>query len=120
MGIIITPELAAGIGTAVGGAILALKKSGLITFGKPAERRDCAKKCSEHEKIVRDAAMATAEAKTTSENLKGDIAEIKENILRIEEKGDQRETRMEEEFRRLRELLGELSGYVKAMHRGSN
>lgn len=114
----ITPEVVIGGLGAIGGAILALKKSGLITFGRPTERRDCAKKCSDHERVVRDAAMATAEAKATTENIKGDIADIKENILRIEEKGDQREMRMEEEFRRLRELLGELSGYVKAMHRG--
>lgn len=119
MSMAITPEMVVGALTALGGAVLAMKKSGLITFGKPAERRDCAKRCSDHERVVKDAAMTTTEAKATTENIKNDIAEIKENIIRIEEKGDQRETRMEEEFRRVRELLGELSGYVKAMHRGN-
>lgn len=120
MGIIITPELAAGIGTAIGGAMLALKKSGLITFGRPAERRDCAKKCADHERVVMDAAMTTSEAKATAVNIKIDIADIKQNILRIEEKGDEREQRIQDEFRRLREMLGELSGYVKAIHRGGD
>ena len=114
--IAITPEVIVGGLTALGGAVLALKKSGLITFGRPSERRDCAKKCADHEQIVKDAAMATQEARNTSENLKGDIADIKDDIKRMQEKSDEREQRMQDEFRRLRELLGELSGYVKAMH----
>jgi len=116
MGFTITPEIVVGGLSVIGGAILALKKSGLITFGRPAERRDCARKCSEHEQVVKDAAMATLEARAAASNLKEDIVEIRENIKRIDEKSEEREQRMQDEFRRLRELLGELSGYVKAIH----
>lgn len=114
--IAITPEVIVGGLTALGGAVLALKKSGLITFGRPSERRDCAKKCADHERVVMEAAMATQEARATADNLKDDIADIKNDIKSLQEKSDEREQRMQDEFRRLRELLGELSGYVKAMH----
>jgi predicted nucleic acid-binding Zn-ribbon protein len=60
--------------------------------------------------------MATLEARAAASNLKEDIVEIRENVKRIEEKSEEREQRMQDEFRRLRELLGELSGYVKAIH----
>lgn len=109
MAIAITPEVIIGGLSVVGGAVLALKKSGLITFGKPAERRDCARKCADHERVV-------MEAKMTNETLKGDISDIREDIKRLEEKSDEREQRMQEEFKKLRELLGDLSGYVRAMH----
>lgn len=111
-----TPEIIVGGLSVIGGAVIALKKSGLITFGRPAERRDCARKCAEHESVVKDAAMATLEARTAASNIKEDIADIRDNIKRIEEKSEEREQRMQDEFRRLRELLGELSGYVKAIH----
>jgi chromosome segregation ATPase len=119
MGIQITPEIIVGGLSLLGGTVLTLKKTGLITFGKPAERRDCARKCAEHEQVVKDAAMATQEARATAGNLKEDIAEIRDDIKNLEKKSDEREQRMQDEFRRLRELLGELSGYVKAMHEHS-
>lgn len=116
MAISITPEIVVGGLSVIGGTIIALKKSGLITFGRPQERRDCARKCAEHEDVVRRAAMATQEAKATSENLKEDIADIRDDIKRLESKSDEREHRMQEEFRRIRELLGDLSGYVRGLH----
>lgn len=30
-----------------------LKKSGLLTFGKPVERRDCQRKCQDHDHLIK-------------------------------------------------------------------
>ena len=39
---------------AIGTGIYALKKNGQITFGKPKERRSCAKTCIEHTGLIKE------------------------------------------------------------------
>jgi hypothetical protein len=118
--IILTTELVVGVFTVVGTLILALSKFGLITFGKPKcelpERRDCAKQCADHEKVVRDAALAVKESKLTSNRLAGDIASLKEATRDIKNTLEQRDYNNQSEFRRIRELIGDLSGYIRGVH----
>jgi hypothetical protein len=75
----ITPEQIGGgaaiIGAMVGGAIMALKKCGLVTFGRPAERRSCpgevSKICGDHKVMKADieAIKINSEARLEKLNL---------------------------------------------------
>jgi peptidoglycan hydrolase CwlO-like protein len=114
-------EIVAGTLGILGTIILTAKQLGWVTFGKhPAiERRNCAKMCVEHEKIVAEAKTASVLAKATADSLSSDISELKEQIESLQEKGDQRQYNIEAEFRRLRELMGEIKGYVKGIHNSS-
>lgn len=114
--IAITPEVIIGLAGVLGGILLALKKAGLITIGKPTERRDCAKKCGEHEQIVADAKIALTESRLTATGLKDDIKEIKNDLIEIRDTIEGREGNIQAEFRRIREMLGDLSGYVRGLH----
>ena len=47
----LTPETIVAGAIGVGGVIIALKNFGLVTFGKPVERRKCAELCGAHEAL---------------------------------------------------------------------
>ena len=116
MGIGLTAEVVAGALGILGTVILTAKQLGWVTFGKSVERRNCAKMCAEHDKIVSEAKTASILAKATADTLTSDIAELKEQIELLQDKNDQKQSNMEAEFRRLRELIGEVKGYVKGLH----
>jgi len=123
MEIKLTAELIIGTLTVVGIVVAALARFGFLTFGKvkeepPVERRDCAKQCADHEKVVRDAALAVKESKMTSNKLAGDISSLREDIKDIKRTLEQRDYNNQAEFRRIRELIGDLSGYVRGIHDG--
>jgi hypothetical protein len=75
----LTPEsiggIAAIVGAVLGGAIMTLKKCGLITFGRPAERRSCpgevSKICGDHKVMKSDieAIKINSEARLEKLNL---------------------------------------------------
>lgn len=116
MNINLTPELITGVLIVVGSVGLTLKKYGIFTIGKVPERRDCAKQCRDHEVVVRNAALAVTEAKLNSDRLTEDINNLRDDIKDIKTTIEQREHNIQAEFRRIREILGELSGYVKGLH----
>lgn len=126
MNITITTELVIGVLTVVGIVIYMLQRLGFLIFSKQKEqlpvieRRDCAKQCADHEKVVRDAALAVKESKMTSNKLAADITSLKEDVKDIKTTLEQREVNNQAEFRRIREMIGELSGYVKGLHDKDN
>ncbi len=80
---------------------MGLQKAGLIYFGRPQERRDCAKKCSDHEQMVAKAVKVSEANKIFKE----DIKEIKDSVVKLHE--------------RLDTVTGDLHeaiGYIKAKH----
>jgi len=117
----LSPELIVGILTIVGTILLVLHKLGLLVFGKKCkeditEGQECLlKRCPDHERVVRDAALAVKEAKLTSDQLSSSIMTLKEDIKDIKGILEQRDNINQAEFRRLRELIGDLSGYVRGI-----
>jgi hypothetical protein len=77
--------------TVIGAGVYALKKNGLITFGKPKERRNCVRLCSEHANLVR---AVEANTRTTA---------------RAVEKLDQ----TNENISTVKSQLSQLVGYIK-------
>jgi hypothetical protein len=53
----------------LGAAVYPLKKNGLITFGKPKERRNCAKVCTEHSGLVEAIDNSTKVQSETNDKL---------------------------------------------------
>ena len=100
----------------LGAFILAMKKAGWLTIGPAPERRDCAKKCADHERVVLEAKEAVATQLATTKSLTADILDIKEDIKSLHEEVRQIELNTQAEFRRIREMLGALSGYVRGIH----
>ena len=43
-----------GLFSLIGAVFYGLKKNGLVTFGRPKERRHCAKTCAEHPSLVKE------------------------------------------------------------------
>ena|SRR4030067_2262528 len=101
----ITPEFIVGTITSIGAAIIVLKKIGWVTFGKPLERRQCARTCAEHEKIVSAAKIAVINTKVTFDSLTKDISSLKEDVSCIRD-----------ENKEIIEKISDLSGYVRGMH----
>lgn len=89
----------------VGAVFLALQKVGLIYFGvgRPAERRECAKKCSAHEEMVAKAVRRAEEAR----QIKEDITEIKSSIHDLTERIDD-----------VAKNLHEAIGWMRGKHNG--
>ena len=67
----------------IGSAGIFLKRQGLITFGKPVERRDCATRmssvCSEHGKLSADITELKSSVREQGDNIK----EIKGSVDRM-------------------------------------
>jgi phage shock protein A len=84
------------------------------------ERRDCAKKCSDHEQVVAEAKVAVANNLATSKALTEDIHDVKNGIKELRDEVRQIEHNTQSEFRRIREMLGSISGYVKGLHDKDN
>jgi len=61
-------------------AITVLKFKGLITFGKPVERRDCSKLCPEHPELM----SGVAETKIEVESLKERQVYVRDKVDKIE------------------------------------
>jgi septal ring factor EnvC (AmiA/AmiB activator) len=120
MNVTITPEIVVGTLTLLGAILLAIKKTGWLTIGPAPERRDCAKKCSDHEQVVAEAKLAVAKNLATSNALTEDIQDVKDGIKDLRDEVRQIEHNTQAEFRRIREMLGSLSGYVKGLHDRDN
>lgn len=80
------PELVAALVFVVGliGTILA-KTKGLITFGKPTERRDCNKGvCLEHTNMIMDVGRIAEDVADTKSEMMGIRTEMKEVNEKLE------------------------------------
>jgi len=80
-----------------------LKQKGLITFGKPVERRNCVKRCDEHSEVIKDAALVSQRVET-----------LKERQITVLEKV----TAIEHNVAKIDHCLAELVGYLRA-HRNN-
>lgn len=69
-------QLVAG-GIAIGSAVVVLIKMGLLTLGRPVERRRNCDICAEHSIVMR-------QLRDERDDLRADINEIKESIERLE------------------------------------
>ena len=116
MSITLTPEIIVGTLTLLGAILIAMKKTGWLTIGPVPERRDCAKKCADHEKVLADAKLAVANNAATAKILSDDIQDIKSDIKDLHEEVRQIELNNQAEFRRIREMLGTLGGYIRGVH----
>jgi len=70
-------SLVAG-GIALGSAIVVLVRLGLITFGRPVERRRNCETCREHASVM-------ARLRDERDDIREDVVEIKQSIERLEE-----------------------------------
>jgi len=79
------PEIIGGIVFILGviGALVA-KHKGFITFGKPEERRSCAKYCQDHSDFVKEAVISKFKAETLLDR----HGEVLERISVVETKVD--------------------------------
>lgn len=114
MEIILTTELVVGSISIVGAVLLILKRTGYVAFGKSStmERRDCARKCSDHEKVVAEAKRISEKFQSQQEQSGKDLQDLKASIheLRKEVSASDKSTQIE--FRKLHRLMG----YVRGMH----
>jgi hypothetical protein len=95
----LTPDVIGGaaavVGAVLGGAVVVLKKCGLVTFGKPTERRSCP---GEVTKICGDHMV-----------MKQDIESIKINSVSRLEKLNQIDTKLDA----VSEQVAQISGYLQ-------
>ena len=112
MEIMLTTELVVGSLSVVGAVLLILKRSGYVTLGQPKERRDCARKCAEHEQVVGEAKRISEKFQSQQEQSGKDLQDLKASIheLRKEVSASDKSTQIE--FRKLHRLMG----YVRGMH----
>jgi len=96
----LTIEQLVAIGIAVGSAIIVLIKMGLLTFGKPIERRRNCDLCAEHVVVMK-------RLKDERDDLRTDISEIKDSIERLEHDLTKR---MEELARLIHDHIGYCRG----------
>jgi hypothetical protein len=71
---------------AVAGVFYILKKNGVISIGKPVERRRCAEYCDQHLKVQADMKMASDDVARVENGTEKTIAEIKELLKEVFEK----------------------------------
>jgi hypothetical protein len=110
--IFLTTELVVGTLSTLGAILLILKRTGYVTFGKPAERRDCARKCAEHEQVVADAKVAVSRHEMMARVFTESLAELKVSVSDLRKEVHQSEVSTQVEFRKLNNLIG----YVKGIH----
>jgi vancomycin resistance protein YoaR len=114
----LTAEAIIGALTLIGTILIVLHKSGLVSFGRQ-KAMDC-KECPEHDeqkKLVVESCIAIKEYKMTSGLMSIEIQSLREDIKDIKNTIDKRDENAQIEFRRIREMIGELSGYVRGIHR---
>ncbi|MHC4397524.1 MAG: hypothetical protein ACYS1A_17925 [Planctomycetota bacterium] len=65
---------------AIGAGIYGLKKNGLVTLGKPKERRNCASTCSEHTGLVKEVRANTIRLEKMDRKLDGVARDLNEAV----------------------------------------